>query len=110
MLLAEDHAATSRLMKMMLQKMGCVVTVADDGQQAVEAIQRALSREEAVKHPDPHLRSSSDNVEDDNKHSAPTEIAAIDVVLMDGHMPRMGRWSKYGVLTCAFALLLFFVF
>jgi CheY-like chemotaxis protein len=60
-LLAEDNAVNALLARVMLQKSGCDVTHVTDGEQALEAVKASISGEKP----------------------------AIDLVLMDIHMPRM---------------------
>jgi len=69
-LLAEDHGPTAKLMSMMLRKLGCVVTVVDNGVMAINAFKR---------------------LKPDEKEDA-TQSAVFDVVLMDGNMPKLGKF------------------
>jgi len=71
-LVAEDHVPTSRLMKLMLTKLHCEVTVVENGKAAVEACRVSVDR--CSQAPPFHL------------------------IFMDGNMPELG-WCFDGAVT-----------
>jgi len=71
-LLAEDHAPTAKLMKMVLIKMGCAVTLVENGALAVKAFASPSSAGAAGS-------------------GAGSPLDAFDLVLMDGNMPELGK-------------------
>jgi len=83
-LLAEDHAPTAKLMSMTLRKLGCEVTVAENGVMAINAFQSmARLNGSAVLGEAPGLMGL--NV---------FESQPFQLILMDGNMPFMGKASS----------------
>jgi len=76
-LIAEDHAPTSRLMRLVLTKLGCEVTAVENGQIAVDAC----------------TRSSSSSAPDDTPKNFENRAACLQqfhLIFMDGNMPVLG--------------------
>jgi len=63
-LVAEDHVPTSRLMKLMLTKLHCEVTVVENGKAAVEACTGSVHRG--------------------------SQAPPFQLIFMDGNMPELG--------------------
>jgi len=82
-LVAEDHNATAKLMKMALLKLGCEVTLAENGVMAIDAFQNARKQQQRK------FATSTHTSTDTDQAGAITEV--FDLVLMDGNMPVMGR-------------------
>jgi len=90
-LLVEDHVVTARLMRMMLQRLGCCVTTAEDGLAAVAAVRAGSIGSAAVV----DVASSPESTVHLSVVTSMESRPAFDLILMDGHMPRMGT------LTCS---------
>jgi len=89
-LIAEDHVPTGRLMRLMLTKLGCESTVVENGSLAVQAFESWSAA--AV---------DGGGVQDDDAKQQ--SAYPFDIVLMDGHMPVMGKFCLLA-LGCTIAV------
>jgi len=81
-LLAEDHAPTAKLMSMTLRKLGCEVTVVENGVMAINALKD-----------EPSGAGTSSLVSMDAV--ATEQTPKFDIVFMDGNMPIVGKLTHY---------------
>jgi len=89
-LLAEDHAPTAKLMSMTLRKLGCEVTVAENGVMAINAFKSTARLDGS---------GSASTSDAPLVISSTAEMQPFQLILMDGNMPFVGE-SLQRLHTC----------